>query len=353
MKALLLERGRLWVDTLPEPEPGPGELLVRTLACGICGSDLHAHQHTEQFIEASLKSKGAFQLTTYNPVVLGHEFCAEILDSSPAAGRNLKPGTRVCSVPVLWRNRSTVPIGFSEEVPGGFAEFMVLSERLVLPVPAHLSPPHAALSEPSAVAKHAVAKSRAENADCVLVLGAGPVGILVLVELKRLGLGPIVVSEPNADRRRLAERIGADVIMDPNRSRWWLDPAIRKARQLVAFECVGIPNLLSDVYEHAPRHSQIVVVGVCLQPDTVSHLPAINKELNVQYVLGYTLDEYAQSLTDIAEGSIDIEPVVTDVIGLDGAPAAFTELANASAQCKVIVDPSLEWGDRELGNQTC
>ncbi len=339
MKALLMEKGKLWVDTVPDPVPGAGEILVRSLACGICGSDLHAHQHTEHFIQASLKFQGAFRLITHNPVVLGHEFCAEIVDFGPSVKGPFKSGTRVCSVPVLWRNQSTLPIGFSDEVPGGFAEYMLLSESLVVPVPDHLSSRYAALAEPSAVAKHAVAKSASGSADCILILGAGPVGLAVVIELKRLGLAPIVVSEPNRDRLKMAENFGADVVIDPQRERWWREKTIHNARKTLIFECVGIPNLLSDVYEHAPAHSRIVVVGVCLQTDSVNHLAAINKELNVQYVLGYTLDEYAQSLAEIAEGELMVEPMVTDVIGLDRTPEMFTELARSCAHCKVIVEP--------------
>ncbi len=80
MRAAMMQRGKIWVEELPIPQPGPGEVLVKSLACGICGSDLHAAQHTEAFVETSREAGGAFKLTTFDPVVLGHEFCAEIVE---------------------------------------------------------------------------------------------------------------------------------------------------------------------------------------------------------------------------------------------------------------------------------
>ena len=105
MRATLMEKGRLWVAEVPDPVPGPGEVLVKSIACGICGSDLHAARHTEQFVATSREAGGAFKLTTLAPVVLGHEFCAEVVDYGPGTPRDLAPGTLVCSVPVLLREQ--------------------------------------------------------------------------------------------------------------------------------------------------------------------------------------------------------------------------------------------------------
>ena len=89
MRAALMQKGRIWVDDLELPEPGPGELLVRSLACGICGSDLHAAAHTDEFVATSREAGGAFKLTTFDPVVLGHEFAAELVDYGPDTERRL------------------------------------------------------------------------------------------------------------------------------------------------------------------------------------------------------------------------------------------------------------------------
>jgi len=107
-----MERGKIWVEEIADPIPGAGEVLVKSLACGICGSDLHAARHTEEFVATSLEAGGAFKLTTLEPVVLGHEFCAEIVDFGPATTRSLKPGDMVCSLPVLLRE-TPLPVGYS------------------------------------------------------------------------------------------------------------------------------------------------------------------------------------------------------------------------------------------------
>ena len=109
-----MERGILRKVEVDEPIPKKGEVLVKSIACGICGSDLHAAKHTEDFVKTSRESGGAFKLTTFNPVILGHEFCAEIVDYGPNTEKSLAPGTLVCAAPVLLRD-PFLSIGFSEK----------------------------------------------------------------------------------------------------------------------------------------------------------------------------------------------------------------------------------------------
>ena len=150
MRAALMERGRIWVEDVPDPTPAEGEVVVKSVACGICGSDLHAARHTEEFVATSIEAGGAFKLTTFDPVVLGHEFCAEVMETRG----DLRAGDLVCSVPALDRP-VTVGVGYSTEAPGGFGEYMLLSERLLMPVPDGTPKDHAALTEPMAVGYHA------------------------------------------------------------------------------------------------------------------------------------------------------------------------------------------------------
>src|SRR5262245_36746133 len=97
MRAVAMRNRQLVVADVPVPEPGPGEVLVKTLACGICGSDLHALKHAERFVEAGKRAGNAFVMDLSRDVVMGHEFCAEIVDHGPATARTLPVGTRVCS----------------------------------------------------------------------------------------------------------------------------------------------------------------------------------------------------------------------------------------------------------------
>ncbi|MGH3969550.1 MAG: zinc-binding dehydrogenase, partial [Mycobacterium sp.] len=107
----------------------------------------------------------------------------------------------------------------------------------------------------------------------------------------------------------------------------------------VVFEAVGVPGIIDDVLRRTPPGSRIVVAGVCMEPDTVHPLFAIAKEINVQFVLAYDPTEFAESLRSIAEGDIDVRPVITGEVGLAGVGAAFDDLADPERHCKILVTP--------------
>jgi threonine dehydrogenase-like Zn-dependent dehydrogenase len=291
-------------------------------------------------------------------VVFGHEFCCEVLDYGPDTQRRLKPGTRVCSLPALVTPTGPVGIGYSNDNIGGYAERMLLSEPLLLEVPNGLSAGHAALTEPLAVGVHAVAKSDIRGGEVPLVIGCGPVGLAVIAALRIKGLHPIIAADYSPARRARAEKMGADVVVDPARAQpyaTWAEHAAMSAEEKAArpafqahlaalkpaliFECVGVPGLLQQVFEGAPRDARIVVVGVCMESDRNEPMLGIMKELNVQYVLGYTPEEFANSLRLLAEGEVDAPALVTGSVGLDGVAQAFDDLANPEAHTKIIVEP--------------
>ena len=331
---------RLVVDTVPEPAPGSGEVLVKTLACGICGSDLHALKHASKMVDAARESGIPFTLDIGRDVVMGHEFCAEIVDFGPDTQRALRPGDRVVSVPLAVGANGVQGIGYSNDYPGGYGELMVLSELFILPVPNGLVTEHAALTEPMAVGVHAVAKSRLEPGDAPLVIGCGPVGLAVIAALKLRAAEPIVAADFSPARRALAARMGAHVVVDPARERpidaW---QAAAGARPAVLFECVGVPGLLDQLMRDAPREARLVVAGVCMEEDRIRPMLGINKELSVQFVLGYTPFEFADTLRDIAEGRIPVAPLVTGRVGVDGVPGAFEDLAHPDVHAKILVEP--------------
>ncbi len=338
MRAVLMERGSIWVDTVPDPTPLAGEVLVKTHACGICGSDLHAARYTEAFVATSREAGGAFKLTTFDPVVLGHEFSAEIVDYGPNTSHDLPVGTLVCSVPMLAR-ATPLAVGYSSETPGGFAQYMVLSQSLLLPVPNGTPDTHAALTEPMAVGLHAVNKAKLSANDAVLVLGCGPVGLAVITALKQRGVSSVIAADYSPRRRSLAAGQGADVVVDPNVSSPYAYPELRRPEHVVIFECIGVPGIMDQVFLAAPRNARIVVVGVCLEMDHSRPLIAINKELSVQYVLGYTLAEFGETLTRIADGSFNVAPLITTRVGLDQVAASFDALRDPEQHAKVLVEP--------------
>jgi threonine dehydrogenase-like Zn-dependent dehydrogenase len=178
MRAAVMRQKALVVDTVPDPTPGPGEVLVRTLACGICGSDLHALAHADKMVEAARASGAPFGLDPSRDVVMGHEFCAEVLDYGPDTPATVPTGQRIVSMPVVFRGGAMHGVGYSNEVPGGYGELMVLSSSLLLEVPNGLPTEHAALTEPMAVGLHAVEKARLGPHDAALVW-AVPVGLAI------------------------------------------------------------------------------------------------------------------------------------------------------------------------------
>ncbi|HEX6774417.1 MAG TPA: alcohol dehydrogenase catalytic domain-containing protein, partial [Methylomirabilota bacterium] len=201
MRAAVMRSRALVVADVPVPEPGPGEVLVRTLACGICGSDLHALKHADKFVENSRRAGNRRVMDLGRDVIMGHEFCAEIVEHGPKTTGALKVGTRVCSLPMLMRAEGPQSIGYSNDNPGGYGEYMRLSEALLHEVPNGLSTEHAALTEPMAVGVHAVAKARLEPDDAPLVIGCGPVGLAVIAALHLRGVRPIVAADFSSRRR--------------------------------------------------------------------------------------------------------------------------------------------------------
>ena len=159
-------------------------MLVKTLACGICGSDLHARKHAHRMVELSRHFPGRKPMDLSRDVVFGHEFCCEILDYGPTTERTLKTGARVCSLPALLTPQGPQGIGYSNDNVGGYAERMLLSAALLLEVPNGLAAEHAALTEPLAVGVHAVAKANIKGGEVPLVIGCGPVGLAVIAALK-------------------------------------------------------------------------------------------------------------------------------------------------------------------------
>ena len=340
MRAVTMEKGVLKNVEQPDPIPQRGEVLVKSIACGICGSDLHATKHTEDFVKTSKEAGGAFKLTTFNPVILGHEFCAEIVDYGPNTERSISPGSLVCAAPALLR-KPVESIGYSDKTPGGFAEYMLLSESLILPVPSGCTAEHAALTEPMAVGLHAINKAQISGKEAILVIGAGPVGLSIITALKQKNTGPIIVSDFSPGRRKLAEKIGADIVINPNKTDAYQEPTLKQRKDVIIFECVGVPGMIEQIFLGAPQNAKIMIVGVCMQQDQMRPLIAINKELSLHFLLGWSMEEFTQSLHYISEGRFDVAPLITDRIRLDDVPSTFEALSTPNSQAKVLVKP---WG---------
>lgn len=350
MRAAVMRHWSLAVEDLPDPVPGPGQVLARVRACGICGSDLHMLRHGAR--QTALMEELATmdppdaargpRMDPAGPVVMGHEFCCEVVALGPGC-TNLAEGDTVVSLPVALDAAGMHPLGYSSTYAGGYGDLMLLNDAVALKVPNGCPPEIAALTEPFAVGVHAVARSGITAGDAAVVLGCGPVGLAVIAELRRLGIGPVVASDFSPARRRLAEQLGAHEVVDPGVTRpidaW---RRVDGRSPLVVFEAVGVPGMIDSAMVMAPRGSRVLVVGVCMEDDHIRPMAGIRGELTVQFVLGYTPDEFALALRALADGAVDLAPMITGVVGVDGVPAAFAELGTPEAHAKILVVPGAD-----------
>jgi threonine dehydrogenase-like Zn-dependent dehydrogenase len=329
MRAAVMRDWQLRVDDLPDPTPGPGQVLTKVLACGICGSDLHLLKHGEESRRVmdelnADRPPDPMQMTVFEPeldTVMGHEYCCEVVDLGEGC-TNLRVGDIVVSLPVAFDAAGLHPVGFSNIYNGGYAELMVLNEMVGIKVPSGLGADIAAMTEPLAVGVHAVAKSRITNNESAIVLGCGPVGLACIAELKMRGIGPVIAADFSSKRRSLAELLGADGVRTP-----------------VIFEAVGVPGMIDQAMRIAPKDARILVVGACLQEDRFHPMLGIGRELSLQFAFGYEPGEFSAALTSIADGKVDLAPWLTATVGIDGIPQAFRDLANPEQHAKIMVTP--------------
>jgi threonine dehydrogenase-like Zn-dependent dehydrogenase len=349
VRAVALRNGELYVrDDVPDPKPEFGQVLVEVKACGICGSDLHFAKHGGEMMALGQQMEGMPDLgggaNTLRPdvtrdVFMGHEFSAEVLDVGPNT-EGPKPGTIVTSIPIMMTMTGIRDLAYSTELPSGYGERMLLSVPMLNEVPNGLDPRHAALTEPMAVGLHGVNKSGIKPGEGAVVLGCGPVGLAVIAALKLKGIEPIVASDFSPARRALALTMGAHEAVDPaSESPFEKWAAVGGGKALHVYEAIGVPGILNEAMRVAPRQTSVTVVGVCMQPDTITPFFGIAKELRMQFVLGYDPMEFAGTLRSIAEGDIDVAPMITGEVGLDGVAGAFQALANPDDHCKILVIP--------------
>lgn len=336
MRAVTCTAGALEVVELPAARPERGQVVLDVLNCGICGSDLHARYHADELAGVAAATGYSGAMRSHQSVVMGHEFCGEVADYGPGTRKRWRPGTRVVAMPLRRAAGTSHLTGLSEAAPGGYAEQVVVEESLTFEVPNGLSPQVAALTEPMAVAWHAVRRSETGKKDTAIVIGCGPIGLAVIGMLAARGVRHIIASDYSPARRALAATLGAHEVVNPSDSSPYSDlaerghlvatPALldlaidgmRTLRRLpvpweplwrvteragaidpkapVIFECVGVPGVIDSIVAAAPIRSRIVVVGVCMDVDHFRPALAINKEIDLRFALGYLPIEFRDTL---------------------------------------------------------
>jgi threonine dehydrogenase-like Zn-dependent dehydrogenase len=379
MKAVTCTNAKLEVVEQPTPTPAKGQLLIDVLRCGICGSDLHARNHCDELAEVLNETGYPDFMRSTQSVVFGHEFCGKVIDHGPKTRKAPKAGTPVVALPLLRRGKDVHTVGLSAKAPGAYAERLVVEQSLALPVPNGLPVEHAALTEPMAVGWHAVRRSEISKGQVAIVIGCGPIGLAVILMLKAHGVRTVIASDFSPGRRALATQCGADIVVDPAqdspyakakghghletapealglavstvetirklRLPWWhvwrAADAVGAAtpKHPVVFECVGVPGVIDGIITGAPMFSRVVVVGVCMGADNLRPSMAINKEIDLRFVLGYTPMEFRDTLHMLADGKVDVTPLITGTVGLGGVENAFGALGDPEAHAKILINP--------------
>lgn len=319
-------RGDLRLDDVPEPRAKAGEVVVRVHTCGICGSDLHEYLHGPIYVP-----RGPHPLTGMAPpLTLGHEFSGRIVEVG-AEVDGLREGERVTVNPCLtcgdcvWCRRGQPnycaklgTLGLSRD--GAFAPLVSVPASGCHPLPDGVDDVAGAAVEPLSVALHAHRRARTLPGERAAVVGAGPIGLLLVQVLKAEGIGWVAAVEPRAERRRLAREVGADAVIDPAEG----DPARTLAaltgneRAAVAFECVGSPAAFATALRLAGKGGRVVVVGLVPTNVELNLLGLLAHEKTIIGSSAYT-DEFPASIALLADRRVRVEPLVTAQVPLDEA----------------------------------
>jgi (R,R)-butanediol dehydrogenase/meso-butanediol dehydrogenase/diacetyl reductase len=340
MNAVVMQDGALSVQQMPLPEPQAGQVLVRSLACGICGSDLHITRHTGEVFDFYRKL-GVMpdSLDNHTPLLLGHEFCAEIVSYGPATEKNLPIGSRVTSVPILL-SQNGAGVGVTPGLSGAYSEYFILDEALLLPVPDNVPAEAAALAEPLAVGLHSVNRSNIGAEDTALVVGCGPIGLAVISALKLRGIKNIVAADLQQDKLQIAQEFGATASANPaQQDEVALATEIAAGQRLVIFECVGLHTLIDGFVQRAPANATLVITGVHTAVSAINYAYATVKELDMRFSYYYQPEEFSECLNTIAEGKVPWQKLLTGKVGMDGVAQAFQQLLQPNPHIKVVIEP--------------
>ena len=341
MKAAYLLNNRIHVGVVADPVPGKGQALVRTHSCGLCASDAHFLQGGKRVFEMSRKYGGPYANLDFERIIVpGHEYVGEIVDYGPGSRRPLALGTRVTSQPVMRHDGGHSIIGQSHDCPGGFGEYMLLDENALMQIPPELTDEMAAMTEPLSVGLEHARMGVPTRDDVPLVIGCGAIGLGVIAGLKLMGIGPILGADFDANRRDIAVRMGADVVIDPReRSPYGPLPGLGNRRATLIYECVGKQGLLNEIIRSVGFGARIVIGGFCLDPEEIYIPNAQSKRLIVHFAAGEEQQDLDLALRSIADGKIDITPWLGGRIGLLGVEDALNAMSSPTAPIRTVVDP--------------
>ncbi|MEP5765885.1 MAG: alcohol dehydrogenase catalytic domain-containing protein [Halieaceae bacterium] len=341
MKAIVFEGSDkpLALRELAVPVPGPGQLLLKVSACGICGSDLHAYKTS---------------LTEEN-IVFGHEFSGSVEAIGDGAIGDWKVGDRVIALgamlcgqcPACERGQpeqceKLESIGFTRD--GAYAEYVLTHSALTIKIPEDIDDRQAALVEPLAVGLTAIKDCKLPMGGNVLVIGAGIIGIAVAKWARFFGAENIGISDLENSRLERAKAVGATMTINakenPDPVQAFLEATGQTPDAIV--ECVGRP-MLKGLVEMAPAGAHIVVLGASMQEEPISSLAAAQKKVRMTFSFGYELPDFDFIVRMISAGRVSTDKLITQSVGLDETPQVFAELMKPNDHCKVLIEPGIDF----------
>jgi L-iditol 2-dehydrogenase len=339
MKALVFRGpGEMPLEDRPDPHPKAGEVVVAVRACGICGSDVHGYA-------------GATGRRRIG-VVMGHEAAGEIVEVGPEVAA-AAIGQRVVLRSILSCGRCDrcehgqpniclERHGLGMHLDGAYADRIVVPEALVVPLPDALSYEDGAIVEPLAVAMHAVNITPFGPMDSVAIVGAGAIGLLTLLAVRRRGAGRILVTDREPHRLALARRLGADEAIDVATE----DPvaaigAATDGRGADAvFEAVGIAATVAQSVAAARPGGHVTWIGNSAPEVDLPMQQIVTREITIRGAYGF-VDEFEDAVEALADGRIDGRPIIERVAALSDGPELFRQLAAGSLPVvKVILTPN-------------
>jgi len=333
----------LAIRRVPDPAPGSGELLLAVRSCGVCGSDIHATSH----------DNAAFGQTLPAGTILGHEFAGEVV----AIGRDAdgwSVGDRAAGFPIFScdacdacrdgrpANCRTARFAGLSGAQGGYAEYVRIPSRTSLRIGDDTEFTAAAMIEPFAVCLHAAGLAGELSGESVLIVGAGPIGLLLALLCRRAGARHVVVGDIAGDRVNRALLLGATAAIDASKED--MKGTFRAAagrRPGVVFDAAGGQDGVLRAMHLAGQGARIVVVAVSGRPSTVSGMTGFAKELIICFAKAYTFADYREAHRLIVSGEVELSPAITDIVGFGDFPRMFDSLCRPSGRGKVIFDPTL------------
>ena len=315
------------------PEPGPGELLVRVKANGICGSDLH-------FWRDATYGEG---------IVLGHEIAGEVAAVGDGV-RGIEPGARGAvysgkSCGACDRCRAGLSYycqqahGLGSSAQGGLGEYLVAPPESFLPAPPDLDPGAVAFTEPLANGLRCLDFPEAREARTAVVIGAGPIGLSCLIAARLAGVERAWVAETRPRRSEAAAELGAERVLNPVEED--LRSEVKKEFPLgvdLVIEAVGLPDTIRASFPLARPGGTVALMGVCMRKIEVNPIGWLLNELTLRNSLGCSHDDQRRALELVQSGQVDVGPLLTRRIGIDEVPEMLPALAAGADEIKVVVE---------------